>query len=218
VIALLVTGTLQSVIYLESFGDLTATAFGRAILIKIGLIAVLIAFGAWNQRRALPALVDAAEAGETPGAIGVKLRRSLRTEIGLFVVVLGVTSALVSYSPTTATGDGATGGPFAAEKTNGPVQAQVTVDPARVGRNTIHLYLFDAKSGAAFEGTKELTASISLPARDIGPLELKTRRAGPGHYVVEGAAVAVKGDWALHLQSRVSEFDEYSLDFEVPIR
>ena len=33
----------------------------------------------------------------------------------------------------------------------------MTVDPARVGANQIHLYLFDAQDGAPFTRTKELT-------------------------------------------------------------
>ena len=39
----------------------------------------------------------------------------------------------------------------------GPIELQMTVDPARVGANQMHLYLFDAKTGAAFTSTKELT-------------------------------------------------------------
>ena len=41
---------------------------------------------------------------------------------------------------------------------------EVTVDPAKVGPNQLHLYLFDRKSGAPFEATKELRVTAALPS------------------------------------------------------
>ena len=127
--------------------------------------------------------------------------------------VLGVTAALVSYAPAT----GATG-PFSTSKTLGPARAELTVDPARAGANEVHLYLFDRRSGRQYERVKELTLSARLPERRIGPLTLKAEPAGPGHYVVRRAAFAPPGDWQLKLSARVSDFDAYSAQVEVPIR
>ena len=54
----------------------------------------------------------------------------------------------------------------------------MTVEPARVGPNTIHLYLIDAKDGTQFTATKELTVTATLPAKDIGPLPLRADLPG----------------------------------------
>ena len=67
---LLATGIVQSIVHLGRARQPAHTAFGRAVLIKIGLLLVLIALGAYNQRRALPRLRAAAASGESPGRAG----------------------------------------------------------------------------------------------------------------------------------------------------
>jgi copper transport protein len=100
----------------------------------------------------------------------------------------------------------------------GPAQIELTVDPARVGLNTIHLYLIEAKTGAQFTATKELTVTASLQAKGIGPLPLKANVAGPGHYVLSSAQLSPGGTWRLQVTARVSKFDEYAKTIDVPIK
>jgi copper transport protein len=130
------------------------------------------------------------------------------------VVVLGVTAALAGYAPATAVESG----PFSASAELGPAELEMTVDPARVGSNQVHLYLFDAKSGAQFKRIKELSATATLPDKSIGPLPLEPQLSGPGHYTVQGALLNVAGDWQLEVMMRVSAFDQYTAKVEVPIR
>jgi hypothetical protein len=42
-------------------------------------------------------------------------------------------------------------------------------------------------------------------------------KGGPGHWVVRGGDLAPAGDWELAVSARVSEFDAYSAELEVPI-
>ena len=93
----------------------------------------------------------------------------MRGELALMLCVFGVTAALISYAPPI----DAASGPFSANTTLGPAELEMTVEPARVGLNTIHLYLIDARTGAQFTATKELTATARLPAKGIGPLPLR---------------------------------------------
>ena len=93
----------------------------------------------------------------------------------------------------------------------------MTVAPARVGRNEIHLYLFDRKSGAQYDRPKELTVTARQSERRIGPLPLKTRKTGPGHYTIPAADLVPGGDWTLEVSALVTEFDQYSTKLEVPI-
>ncbi len=213
VAVLVATGTVQAILDLHALDDLLHTAFGRAILVKIGLLAGLIGLGAWNSRRARPRLEALAASGAGPGAAGVGLRRSLRAELVLMLAVLAVTSALVSYAPPV----GATG-PVSEDAVLGPARLELTVDPARVGRNQVHLYLFDRRTGRQWDRAKELTVTARLPDEDIGPLALRPQKAGPGHYVIRRAGLAPKGEWQLRITARVSAFDEYVARIEVPIR
>jgi copper transport protein len=120
----------------------------------------------------------------------------------------------VSYPPP----DSLAAGPFAATASLGPLRLEATVDPARVGPNALHLYLLRASDGAPSRTTKELTVTLSLPGKGIGPLPAKAREAGPGHYVVDALQLVPGGDWRLHVTSRVSEFDQYDTTLTVPVR
>jgi copper transport protein len=213
VAVLVASGTAQSIVHLRSFGDLLHTAFGRAVLIKIIIVIALVGLGALNRRRSLPRLRAAAAAGATPGAVGRVLRTTLRAEVALVTVVLGVTAALVSYPPPSAL----SAGPFSKNARTGPLEIELTVDPARTGANAVHVYLFRAADGAPFAATKELTVEARLPSKSIGPLTATVHRAGPGHYVADALTLAPAGKWRVTVTDRVSDFDEYTASFSVPV-
>ena len=212
---ILLTGIGQAYAYVRDLDNLLDTAYGRAVLIKfVLLVGALIPLGAYNRYHSIPQLERIAEGGEAPGPAGLLLRRALRAEIALIAVVLGVTAALAGYAPATAVQSG----PFSGSAALGPAELEITVDPARVGSNQVHLYLFDARSGAQFSPIKELEVAASLPEESIGPLPLEPQRSGPGHYTVHGARLGVAGDWQLEVSVRVSAFDEYTAAVQVPIR
>jgi copper transport protein len=214
VTVLLVTGTVQAFEHMSAWSQLLHTGFGRAVLIKVLLLAVLIALGAINRRRVLPRLRELAASAASPGAAGRLLRRTLRAEVALVVAVLGVTAALVSYPPP----DTLASGPFDGTARLGPLTLEATVDPARVGPNEIHLYVLGAADGTPFAATKQLTVTLSLPAKGIGPLPATARAAGPGHYVVDTVQLVPGGDWRMHVTSRISDFDQYEAALKIPVR
>jgi copper transport protein len=214
-VGLLVTsGTAQSIVHLRSFGDLLHTAFGRAVLIKIVVLLLLVVLGALNRRRSVPRIRAAAAAGTSLGEAGRVLRATLRAEVALVVVVLGVTAALVSYAPPSAL----SAGPYSHTARTGPLELQLTVDPARAGGNAVHLYVFRASDGAPFAQTKELLLDAELPSKGIGPLHAVVHRAGPGHYVTDALTLTPGGTWRITVTDRVSDFDEYTARFAVPVR
>jgi copper transport protein len=213
VCVLLATGLVQSFVHIRSFDNLIHTGYGRAVLVKFCMLLGLIALGAHNRNLALPRLKQLAEEGRSPGIPGMALRRALRGEIALLAMVLGVTALLVSYAPANTPSTG----PFAATKVVGPIEMQVTVDPASVGRNEMHLYMFLAKDGSQFNETKEMRIRMSLPSKDVGPIAVKATKAGPGHYVVPAADFTIAGKWDVTFAARVSEFDQYETKVEVPI-
>lgn len=213
VLAILLTGLGQAYAYVRHLDNLVETGYGRAVLIKFCLLMVVIGIGAYNRRRSVPRLNRIAAGGEAPGRAGVLLRRALRAEVALLVVVLGVTAALASYAPPVT----AQAGPFSAESTFGPIQLELSVEPARVGANEIHIYLFDAKSGAPYARVKQLEVSAALPEKGIS-LPLEPQLSGPGHYTIPDALMNASGEWHVAFTVRVSAFTEYTKTIEVPIR
>lgn len=87
VAAVALSGVVTAVLYVGSWGDLEATAWGRHLLLKTALFLTVGAVGAYNWRRLTPRLGDAA---------GTKaLLRSARVELLLAAAVLLVTAFLV---------------------------------------------------------------------------------------------------------------------------
>ncbi len=210
---LIVSGVVQSIIEVGSFPALLDTPFGRSVLIKIVVALAIVGIGFVNRQKLVPALKRAAAGNTSPGRAGVLIRRTLRFELALGLTALAATGALSSYAPSVAE----SAGPFSTNVNIGPARLEATVDPAKVGPNEMHFYLFDRKTGAPFEGTVELRVSASMPEKKIAPIELSPYDAGPGHYVVDGATMSVKGDWTISVVDRVSDFDEYEVKFTVPI-
>ena len=132
VLVILTTGLIQAYVYVRHLDLLTTTPFGRAVLIKFALLIVLIGFGAYQRRRSIPRMKRIAADSKPPGRAGVLLRRALRGEVALIVVVLGVTAALTSYAPAIQAGTG----PVSTTTSDRPARSGDVLDPARVGVRT----------------------------------------------------------------------------------
>ena len=213
-IVLLTAGLVQSYVEVRHLDLLTSTPFGRAVLIKFILLIALIGLGALNRQRTLPRLRKLAADGGAPGTTGVILRRTLLGEVALIVVALGVTGALASYAPAISQYSG----PYNATTTIAGKQLQLTLDPARVGSNELHLYLFDPKTGAQYDGARQVTVTETLPSKGIGPLLQTGAKSGPGHYTVPGVTLAVPGTWKLQVNVLIDKFDQYSQTVQVPVQ
>ena len=214
VAVVLLTGVVQSFVYVRNLDNLLHTEYGQILIAKILVVVAMLGIGGYNRQRSVPRLQKIADGGETPGRAGVLLRRALRGEVLLAVVVLGITGALAGFAPATARST--TAGPFATTEMIGPAQIQLTVDPARVGPNLVHLYLLDAQTGAQWDRAQEVRIKLVQPDKDI-EFDPETRKAGPGHYVIEAAVLSSDGTWDVQVNARVSEFDEYSTTLEVPV-
>lgn len=88
---LILTGTVASWAQLDGLAALTGTTYGRLLLGKLGLVAVVMGLGLLNWKRLTPVLATP----EGPAA----LRRSASLELFLAQLVLLVTAVLVRTSP-----------------------------------------------------------------------------------------------------------------------
>jgi copper transport protein len=93
---------------------------------------------------------------------------------------------------------------------------QVSVDPARPGPNTLHVYLFD--DTGRLTQPAAITVSLSETAQQIGPLDVDLQPAGPGHYVGDGMSIPGAGTWTLAVSVRLDEFTATTATTEFPVR
>lgn len=85
------TGLGAAWIHLPDLSALWGTGYGRTLLLKLAVLSGVFATGAYNWRRAQPALARSGESGP--------IRRSATAELALGVVVLAVTAVLVATPP-----------------------------------------------------------------------------------------------------------------------
>ena len=63
VAVLAVAGTVMAVIVLPSLSDLWSTGYGRVLLVKVAIVAAVVALGAYNRRWLVPAVARRVDGG-----------------------------------------------------------------------------------------------------------------------------------------------------------
>ena len=99
VVAIALTGVFQAYIEVRSISALTRSTFGELVLLKIGLLGLLIGLGAVNRERVLPTLRRLLEARAEPGTTGRLSANTARAELATMACVLGVSAALIAFTP-----------------------------------------------------------------------------------------------------------------------
>jgi copper transport protein len=176
----------------------TSTSYGRILLVKLGIVVLLVGVAAIsrsivNKRRAAP--IDAPDSAiaaidsRTAGG----LRRSVGTEVALGLAVLIVTALLVNAQPARSA---LTPGIFAGSVNAGSGQSamtiQVTVTPARVGVNEVHVYTLTPKgANLSVRGisAKFVNGDTTVPADLV--------RGGPNHYLSSTATFTTTGKYQM---------------------
>ncbi|MCX4590791.1 copper resistance protein CopC [Streptomyces sp. NBC_01549] len=148
------------------------------------------------------------------------LRRSVLAEAGVAVVLLAVTTVLTSTEPgrteetaqqSTTSSSQRSGSlslklPFDTGGQDGKGTAEVTLDPARVGGNEMHVYV-ERPNGKAFD-IPEVKVAFTLEAKKIGPLPVTPDRIATGHWSAIGVQIPMAGDWEIAVTVRTSDIDQ----------
>jgi copper transport protein len=204
VAVIVVTGVLRSWFEVASLGGLVQSSYGLTLLAKVAVFVPLLVLGAVNRRWSRPRLEAAARTDTAPAAALGLLRRVVRGEIALGVVVVALTALLTTLPPARVAAGG--GGPFTTTVPLGGDNLAVLVDPSRVGLNEVHLTLTTPQGEAV--RVRGMTVGFSLAAEDIGPIEARGRKLGTGHFVVQGRQLSIEGEWTIKVRARLSRFVE----------
>jgi copper transport protein len=205
------TGVTMAWIILPTAGELTSTGYGIAMILKVAIVVVVIALGAFNRYRLVPA-VDArrdpaADSFPSPGSRRW-LSNVVLAELVLLVAAVGVTAVMVTRSPLSSV---AAASAPASESQSATVTlgdaatAEVTITPSRVGFNVIDVELRDLE-GRIVNPYEPPVIEIALPALDVGPLEPEVLPIGIGRYQAT-ADFGFAGTWELSIRVRLDEFE-----------
>ncbi|MFI2645925.1 copper resistance CopC/CopD family protein [Streptomyces sp. NPDC018610] len=219
VTVLVVTGIYQSWRGLGAWAALTGTPYGRLLLVKLTAVVLLLAAASRSRRwTARPA---------TTAATLRALRRSVLAEVAVAIAVLVVSTVLAGTLPGRAAAEAAetapTAGvpgasvteiPFDTGSPGGRGTVQITLEPGRVGQNAVEAVVFGPDGGLS--AVPELRLALSLPGRDIGPVDARLTDRG-GYWGTDSLNLPFPGAWSAKATVRVSELDQASAERTVRI-
>jgi copper transport protein len=191
----LLTGLARGLVEVRSWHGLGSTSFGRTLLIKLALVAGLVALGAVNRFRIVPAL----RAGRAKVAtIGSTVRAELALAIPIVVAaaVLGeLPPAQYVSQPAPArqapAGVTVSGNDFATS-----VKLQLTASPGTVGPNQFSARVVDYDSGQPVDAQR-VSLRFALPNRpDVAASSLELKPVADGRFQGNGI-LAIAGKWII---------------------
>ncbi|MEX1162801.1 MAG: CopD family protein, partial [Nitriliruptor sp.] len=230
VVALTLAGTAMVLPLVRGLDALTSTTYGWTLLAKVAVVGVVVGLAAYNRRVLVSAIsartVPAGASTDAPPGEAVdrvsasaaawsRLTRVVQVEAVLLVAVLGLTGFLVAIQP--AAEAAGIAGPVVVdtELTDG-IGLSVTVDPAEVGLNAVHVYASDA-TGQLTDEVTDLRLEFTQTEQDIGPFVVEPFVAGPGHWTATIEDLRFAGPWQVRVVAGIGRFDEAetTIGFEV---
>jgi copper transport protein len=213
------TGLARAWVEVGSWHGLADTSFGRTLLVKAALVAGLVAIGAANRFRIVPAL-------RTGRARLRTLAGTVRAELAIVIPILLAAALLSELPPAEFVSQAAASRqPPPAVVVNGSdfattTRVQLTVTPGGAGPNRFVAKVVDYDSGQPVPAQR-VALSFSLPSRpDVGASSLELKPAGQGAWQGQGSQLSIAGHWSisvlvarpggavtvpLHLQTRTTE-------------
>lgn len=200
VVVLAVTGTANAWRQLGSIADLTGSAYGRWLVVKVVIVIAIVAVAIVSRR-----FVQTRPREDAP-----VVRRTVGVELIGMALVLMATAGLTNSAPP----------PEGAEVRSGSVIVddrivQIELDPAVTGGTEMHVYL--TSPGGGLDRADEITVSAELPAADIGALDLDTVPAGPNHMIGSNVDLPVPGLWTFTVTARFGEFDQVVFPIQIEV-
>ena len=199
-VTILVTaGILQSVDRLVLIQDLVETPYGLALLVKVILLAVVLAVAAFNLLRYGPR-------GDRRSLI-----RGTALETALLAVVFVAAGVLTAQPPPAQ----ASGAGFDQTQHAGPYRIGLVVPSASPGRNRFVVRVQQGLTPVTH--AEKVALRFTMIEHDMGEAELVGEERAPGEYVAIGSPTAMYGTWRVQVIVRVSGKDDVSTVFTVPI-
>ncbi len=217
---IVLSGLYQTVRLLGGWRALAEVGWGRALLVKLALFAVLLLLAAVNLLVIRPALARLAgrmdrPARELAARVRLHFRRVLLGEVGLAALVLLVAAVLISQAPGSPARAGAGGPvrPIVLNATAEDLAARFVMTPGRIGLNRFDLTVNERNGRPVANGT-EVVLRISTLDVDTGITEARTQALGGGRFTTSGTYVSTVGLWEVAALVRRPGRDEVRVPFQ----
>lgn len=197
---LLGSGLALALVQLGSLPALWQSAYGQVFLIKLGLLAGLLAFACFNRM-----LTPQALAGHS--AARRRLATSVTAETVLSFAILGAVGLWRFTVPPRAL-------PVpmpdvVLSLAEGEFSARLRVGPPRVGK--VRLFVEEIRHGSARINPKELIVTVEKPSFGLGPFRKIVARNGSGAFAPLDLFLPMDGIWIVRFDVLVDDYRQVSL-------
>jgi len=214
VLLILTTGTYQSWRQIGSWAALTATPYGRLVLIKVGLL-VLVLVGAIVARRWVRTQRHSDVAAARSPA---RLRLAVVGESTVLAATLGVAAVLVNVQPGRESYDPRVTKHLVAQGVSASesVRVSVVIDRSRHGPTDISFAVTDPRGWAL--DVADVSSSLVEKEKDLGPVRFTVTGLRDGRGVAHAVVVPESGRWQLTVQIRVGDVTSYAATTTYSVR
>ncbi|MER9656727.1 copper resistance CopC/CopD family protein [Mesorhizobium sp. M0152] len=209
VAVLAAAGIVLAVVQVQTPMALVDTAYGRLLLIKLGLLVFLFTLAGVNRWR----LTASAEAGVTE--VRRRLSRSIGVEMLIVLAIFGVAAGWRFTPPPRALAIAAAQ-PVSVHIHALKAMADLSITPGHAGPVVASMIIMTGDFGPL--DAKEVTLVLSKPDSGIEPLKRAVTKSGDGSWRVDNLVIPVAGKWTVRLDILVSDFEMVKIEAPVDIR
>ncbi len=207
---LTLTGIYSYFLHINQLDLLAATSYGRALLLKLGLFALLLLLGAINLALLSPRLKNSGN--RLARAFGCTVRFELLAGALLLLAV----GAMTSVAPSKTAWEAHERLGLSQTASDGDVNLVLRVAPAQVGDNEWAVDVTDKRPGAQAAPAKVLLR-FDMLGMTMGKLQTDTQTTDKERYTARGSFTSMGGRWHVEVVLRRAGFDDVSHTFLMDI-
>ena len=213
VFILALTGLFSSFVQFPSLRSLFGTTYGQVLLIKLGILAAIMALAFLNNRAVQQAAATVSHVRIRPFARRVAVEAGMAVALLVSVAVLVQTPTPNLPAPTT---PNAPSLPFNEMTYEGDLAIHLQVSPNRVGHNRYWAHLSHPDSSDIGE-VQLVRLFFEHESGQMGQARLDLTDLGEDAFAAEGAFLNRDGEWSLSIYVRRRGLDDLLADVSVPV-
>lgn len=209
VLVLVIAGGALAAIQLRSVDALWTTDYGKLLLVKSTLLALLFLLAALNRFR----LTEPVLRGDVPAIR--QLRRSIGAELALVLVIFAVAAGWRFTPPPRSLAEAAAV-PASVHIHTDRIMADLTIAPGRAGPVRASVAILDGEF-APLEA-KEVSLVLSNTGAGIEQIRRTATRSEDGTWIVDALNLPLPGRWQVRIDILVSDFEMVKIEDGIDIR
>lgn len=209
VAVLILSGTAIAVVQVEHIRNLIATNYGRLLLAKLGLVAILLVIAAINRWRFTRPVIS----GDV--VAGKRLKQLIWLEILVSILVIAVVAGW-RFTPPPRVLDAIARAPVHFHIHTLPAMADVTITPGHAGPVSVSVMTMTGEFMPL--EPKEIEIELANPQAGIEPIRRMLEKRKDGLWHLDGLVIPIGGRWTVKLDLLVTDFDMLHLSDEVTLR